>query len=108
MSKTISLVSVALQPSQPLDLRDAKGTVVTARAGTIWITQPDDRRDIVLRPGQSFTVDRDGLTLVSAVGKPGSVALLPTQQHAFDVVTPAKADLDMKIEPVRRSAVPYY
>ncbi len=30
---------------------------VTVRAGTLWVTQRDDPRDIILEPGQSFTPD---------------------------------------------------
>ena len=35
--------------------------------GTLWITQDGDRRDTVLGPGESFTFDRRGDALVSAL-----------------------------------------
>ena len=32
----------------------------------MWLTMEGDRRDVVLNPGASFVVDRDGLTLLAA------------------------------------------
>ncbi len=45
-------------------LHDASGSTVRAIDGSVWITQEGDRRDIVLGPGESFTVDRHGAALV--------------------------------------------
>jgi hypothetical protein len=39
---------------------------VTAHAGSVWITEQGNPRDVVLRPGQSFTLARSGLALVEA------------------------------------------
>lgn len=108
MSKTISLVPVALHPSRSLDIRDGKGTVIMARSGKVWITQADDTRDHFLKPGQSFTVDRNGLTLVLAMGGPASITILPAQEHAFNIVTPDLAALDMEVAPWRRLGARYY
>jgi hypothetical protein len=44
-----------------------KGLQVTAVAGTVWITQADDSRDIVLGRGHSFILDRKGLAVVYAL-----------------------------------------
>jgi hypothetical protein len=35
--------------------------------GTLWLTIDHDRRDIVLRPGQGFVLDRDDDMLLSAL-----------------------------------------
>jgi len=48
-------------------LRTWRGNTVTAHAGTVWITEQDSWRDVVLRPGQRFTLGRPGLALVEAV-----------------------------------------
>ena len=32
----------------------------------VWITEQDSRRDVILTPGQSFTLERPGLALVQA------------------------------------------
>ena len=50
-----------------LELDDAEGELIEAIEGILWITQDADPRDVILEPGQSFTVDRPGLTLVSAL-----------------------------------------
>jgi ferric-dicitrate binding protein FerR (iron transport regulator) len=51
---------------QGLALRDAGGSTVTCESGSVWLTMEGDSRDIVLAPGESFTVDRAGLTLLAA------------------------------------------
>jgi DUF2917 family protein len=58
----------------PIDLRrglivrlpEGSGTTITACAGAVWITEQDSPRDVVLTPGQSFTLARPGLALVQA------------------------------------------
>jgi hypothetical protein len=49
-----------------VEMRDAAGTTVTAQAGVVWITEEDSRRDVLLRPGQSFRLVRSGLALIEA------------------------------------------
>jgi hypothetical protein len=60
--------TVALQQEQHLRMRDATGWTIKAVSGTIWITQESDSRDIVLKAGDSFVLDRPGSTLVSPLG----------------------------------------
>ncbi|MEP7061695.1 MAG: DUF2917 domain-containing protein [Betaproteobacteria bacterium] len=47
-------------------LDDARGTTLRVTRGTVWVTQQHDRNDVVLRAGDVWTVERDGLTLVEA------------------------------------------
>jgi non-ribosomal peptide synthetase component E (peptide arylation enzyme) len=108
MSKTITLVPVALQPGKSLDIRDGVGTVVSVRSGTVWITQADDRRDVFLKAGDTFTVSRPGLTLVAALGGPAAITMLPSQEQAFDLVSPAKAASSMEVPPWRQLGARYY
>src|SRR4051812_32803014 len=49
-----------------LALRDAAGRTVTCVSGKLWLTMEGDTRDVVLEPGESFEVDRHGLTLLAA------------------------------------------
>lgn len=51
---------------QTMELVDAAGTVAAVKSGSLWITMENDRRDIVLNPGDSFIVDRNGRTLLHA------------------------------------------
>ncbi len=60
---------IDLQPGKIVRLREGPGTTVTACAGgAVWITEEDSPRDVVLTPGQSFTLARPGLALVQAFG----------------------------------------
>ncbi len=50
------------------ELREARGATLRVTRGTLWVTQDQDPRDIVLRTGDVWTVERDGLTLAEAQG----------------------------------------
>ncbi|HEU0203198.1 MAG TPA: DUF2917 domain-containing protein [Burkholderiaceae bacterium] len=50
-----------------LKLQDARGTTLDCVRGTLWITQDNDARDIVLEAGERFVLDRDGMALVQAI-----------------------------------------
>lgn len=67
MESGMELRCIRLATGRSLRVRDAAGRTVTCCAGTVWITQEGDARDIVLQAGQSFTLDRPGLTLISAL-----------------------------------------
>lgn len=49
-----------------LRLDGARGATVRATRGTLWLTFENDPRDVILVPGDAFTVDRGGLTLIEA------------------------------------------
>jgi hypothetical protein len=59
-------MTIDLQRGRFLRVRHGAGNTVTARAGTVWITEQDNPRDVVLRAGQSFTLGRRGLALIEA------------------------------------------
>jgi len=50
-------------------LDGARGTTLRVTSGGLWITLENDKRDIVLTAGNSYTIDRGGLTLVEAQDK---------------------------------------
>jgi hypothetical protein len=58
-----------LRDRQHVNMQDASGWTVKALAGSVWITQEGDNRDIALDEGESFTLDRNGSTLVSPFGE---------------------------------------
>jgi hypothetical protein len=49
-------------------LDGARGTTLRVTRGTLWLTLENDTRDIVLTAGDSYTIDRGGLTLIEAQG----------------------------------------
>jgi hypothetical protein len=55
-----------LAPSELVRLDGARGTTLRVTRGTLWITLENDTRDIVLAAGDSYMIDRGGLTLVEA------------------------------------------
>ena len=57
-----------LAPNELVKLDGARGTTLRVTRGTLWLTLEHDTRDIVLAAGDSFTIDRGGLTLVEAQG----------------------------------------
>jgi hypothetical protein len=58
-----------LEPGELVRLDDARGITLRVTRGALWITQEHDVRDIVLAAGDSFTIDRRGLTVVEAQGR---------------------------------------
>ena len=55
-----------LSAGELVRLDGARGTTLRVTRGRLWITQEDDTRDIVLAAGDSYTIDRGGLTLIEA------------------------------------------
>jgi hypothetical protein len=59
--------AVKLAQYDTINIIDGKGSRIAARSGNIWITQEHDVRDVILRPGQSFTLDRNGTAVIEAL-----------------------------------------
>ncbi|QCI66999.1 DUF2917 domain-containing protein [Phreatobacter stygius] len=56
-------------------LGDSAGATVACLEGAVWITQDNDRRDIVLTGGDSYVVESSGLTVVCAIAGPASLTV---------------------------------
>ena len=48
-------------------LCNGQGLRIEALSGNLWITIDRDIRDILLKPGEAFDIDRPGQTLISAL-----------------------------------------
>jgi len=57
-----------LSSREILRLDGARGTAIRVTRGALWLTLADDPRDIVLSAGDTFTIDRGGLTVIEAQG----------------------------------------
>ena len=66
--------ALRLARGQTLKILDAVGSTICAREGSVWITEENSRKDVVLEPGYCFRVDRPGITLVQAFAD-ASIAL---------------------------------
>ncbi len=49
-----------------LALDDAEGTIITVESGCLWVTMESDPRDVILKPGMRFEIDRTGRTIIAA------------------------------------------
>jgi hypothetical protein len=66
--------AVRLSANQTLKVRDAAGTTVCAVEGSVWITEENQMKDIVLERGACYRLRRSGLALVNALGGAAAVS----------------------------------
>ena len=76
MNLELSQDGLCLKPKQLLKVHAGAGHAIVCHTGSLWVTQQRDWRDVVLEAGQSFTLDRDGLTLVQALAQ-STVSVAP-------------------------------
>ena len=57
---------IRMLQSDLLKILDAVGSTICANEGSVWITEENSRKDVVLTPGACFRIDRPGLTIVQA------------------------------------------
>ena len=67
--------AVRLTPHQTLRLREAAGSTVCAVEGSVWITEENQPRDIVLEAGKCYRLRHPGLALINPLGGIAAVAL---------------------------------
>jgi hypothetical protein len=65
--------NVQLGPNQTLKVVDGAGSTVCAVEGQVWITEENQPRDIVLKPGACYRLRERGIALVNSLG--GSAAV---------------------------------
>jgi hypothetical protein len=56
-----------LRKNQLLCMEGARDTRIVCVDGELWITQHEDQRDLVVPAGGCFTLDRDGIAVISAL-----------------------------------------
>lgn len=59
---------VHLSGNASIRLRHARAAQVRAVRGNVWVTQDGDPRDIVLKAGETFRLDRDDPVLIVPFG----------------------------------------
>ena len=65
---------VRLTDGQTLRVVDAAGSTLCCSEGTVWVTEENQQRDVVLKAGGCVTLERAGLTLISALS-PASLSI---------------------------------
>lgn len=53
---------------QSVGLPEIKGTQVQVLRGALWVTQEGDRRDLLLHDNDFLEIERDGVTVLQALG----------------------------------------
>ena len=67
MNVTLADSRLDLRKRQLLRVEGARCTRIVCLAGELWITQDADQRDLVVPAGDAFTLDRDGIAVISAL-----------------------------------------
>ena len=66
--------AVQLGPNQTLRVVDGAGSTVCAVEGSLWITDENQPRDIVLKPGACYRLRERGIALVNSLGGNAAVS----------------------------------
>jgi hypothetical protein len=67
--------AVKLGPNQTLRVVDGVGSTVCAVEGSVWITEENDARDIVLERGGCYKLRQPGVAIVNSLGGEAAVSL---------------------------------
>lgn len=59
--------SITLHKGAIHRLPSGRGQRIESLAGSLWVTIDNDVRDILVNPGEGFSIDRDGAALISAL-----------------------------------------
>jgi len=67
--------AVRLGPNQTLKVVDGAGSTVQALEGSVWITEENQPKDIVLQPGGCYRLRHVGVAIVNALGGEAAVSI---------------------------------
>lgn len=71
---------VALRQGAHMRIVDGLEQVIYVWEGAVWITQEGDREDYLRRAGEWFRLDRNGTTVVCAIGKASLTVAAPARE----------------------------
>ena len=66
--------AVRLGPNQTLKVVDGAGSTVCAVEGSVWITEENQAKDIVLEPGRCYRLRERGVAIVNSLGGTAAVS----------------------------------
>ena len=66
--------AVRLGPNQTLKVLDGAGSTVCAVEGSVWITEENDPKDIVLQCGGCYRLRQRGVAIVNSLGGAAAVS----------------------------------
>ena len=74
MDMIIEAPVLSLRPGQVVTLDDAQGVRIRATGGSIWVTYEGNFNDLIIEPGRTLVIARNGRTVVQAM-QPAHLAL---------------------------------
>jgi hypothetical protein len=66
MNLQFKRVQITLQGAEVMTLDDSLNATISCVAGSLWVTQDGDPRDVILHAGQKYQVDRASRVVVYA------------------------------------------
>ncbi len=57
---------VEMAAREAVTLQNVQGATVRVTRGTVWLTQEDDGKDVILRVGDNWMIERDGATVLES------------------------------------------
>jgi hypothetical protein len=105
---------VRLGSREAITLADIRGATLRVTRGTLWVTQEKNPRDIVLRTGDNWVVERDGDTVIEAQGSATFCIFAP--YDAAPIWRPARTGMVARflgaitpwLQGPQRQRVPYF
>jgi hypothetical protein len=66
--------AVHLGPNQTLKVIDGAGSTVCAVEGSVWITEENQLKDVVIEGGACYRLRQSGIALINALGGKAAVS----------------------------------
>jgi len=83
MNIRLNNTPVCLTRNQAITVTQAKGSQIRCKGGSVWITQDQDPRDVVLSRSESFVLDRNGEAIVWALATSTVEMIPPRRTHGL-------------------------
>jgi hypothetical protein len=87
VTELTAMTSIGIARGNVARIQNARGVLLSAQHGAVWITQKGSPDDVCIGAGQSFRIARDGLTLVVPVGGLALVTLVPATRMRPSLAT---------------------
>lgn len=88
MMRPLDAVTIKLETPQLLKIQNGMDWHIVCHSGKIWLTQENDSEDVILKPGQSFTLNRAGVTLLEAITTTELEIRKPATHRHFVLTSP--------------------
>ena len=88
MMHPLDAVTITLESPQLLKIQNGMDWHIECHSGEIWLTQENDSEDVILRPGQGFTLSRAGVALLGAITTAELMIKKPAMHRHFVLTSP--------------------